>query len=145
MNHNLLSLTDRISLVGELEHIRRHALRSAKVAKAEDKIFYEVTALQAQRLRREYQDKFLKCDDKDWCLTKSAATLKQLAYELALDANDLEDMENLTDNILSHAYNVDLTGCESCSNDQEQASNELAIKINEGLDKLYSQNIASEI
>lgn len=137
MNHDLLSLTDRISLIGELEHIRRHALRSAKVAKDKDKLFYEVTALQAQKLRREYQAKYLDCDEKDWCLAKSAATLKQLTYELALDANDLQDMENLTDNILSHAYNVDLTGCESCSNDQEQASNEIDIKINEGLDKLW--------
>lgn len=119
INHDKLSLLDRVSIVGELEHIRRHAIRSAKASEQdEDKLFYEVIAEQSKNLRRKYQKEYLNCDEKDWCLVKAAASLKQLFYEIGGDYEYLNDTENLADNILSHAFHQDLTNCEACAKDK---------------------------
>lgn len=119
MDHQKLSTLDKITLIGELQHIRAHALRSSKVAeKDEDKFFYQVIASQAQEARRAYMAKHFQLDEKDWCLVKAAATLKQLNYELAHgDETEFAELENLADSILSHATGEDLTGCESCAKD----------------------------
>lgn len=123
MNHNLLNLTDKLSLIGELEHIRRHAKRSAKVAEeSEDKLFYQVIAANAQSLRRDYQAKYLDTPELDWCLVKSAATLKQLAYESEDDEEFFERLETLTDQIYTHAFKQDMSGCKACAEDKEQKS-----------------------
>lgn len=111
---------DNVAIIGELEHIRRHAKRSAKVTeKEEDKLFYEVTAERAKELRRSYQKQYLNCTEKDWCLVKAAASIKQLFYEVSCDYDYLNDAEILADSILSHAFNQDLTGCESCQSDKD--------------------------
>ena len=47
-NHELAGVSDAIRLVGELEHIRAHALRSAVVAEGtDDEMFYLILAQQA--------------------------------------------------------------------------------------------------
>lgn len=120
MNHDSLNLTDKIATLAELEHVRRHAKRSAKVAADPDeKLFYQVVARQAQELRREYQAKYLPSSELDWCLTKSAATLKQLTYEAEEDIEFVDRLENLADEILSHALKVDLSGCAACREDEQ--------------------------
>ncbi len=120
IDHNKLSILDRIAIIGELEHIRRHAIRSANSSsEEEEKLFYGVIGQKAKRLRRKYQKEYLDCKDRDWCLVKSAATLKQLFYEVDCEFDCLNEAESLADEILSHAYNTDLSGCESCANDKE--------------------------
>lgn len=120
IDHNKLSILDRVAIIGELEHIRRHAVRSAHIAEAEEKkLSYGVIAQRAKQLRRRYQKEYLDCDELDWCLVKSSAALKQLFYETGSEFSFLDEAERLTDEILSNAYNIDLSGCESCANDKE--------------------------
>lgn len=125
MDHDRLGLTDKIALLGELEHIRRHALRSAKVAAdPEEKYHYEIVAFQARDLRRRYQEKNLETDEKEWCLVKAAASLKQLTNELTTQVADASELENFTDTILSHAFGKDLSGCEACHDDEPGVKSE---------------------
>ena len=114
-------VSDRISLVSEMEHARRHAIRSAISAEDEGTSFnFLVWAKQLQDMRRAYMNKhFGDIDDKYWCLCKSAACLRQIAYEV--DGDDLEflkEVDNLVDNIWGTAVGKDLSDCESCRDDR---------------------------
>ena len=119
-NHAKASASDAIRLIGELEHIRSHALRSATVSLAEDnseKVFdYTVIAKRAQLLRRDFMRKhFGDIDLKDWCLCKSAACLRQIAYEIfESDVEELSEIDNLVDEIWGKALGKDLSDCEAC-------------------------------
>lgn len=121
MNHKKASVLDQIALIGELEHIRFHALRSMKTTDNEDKkFFYAVTAHTAQKLRREYMMKHFVIDEKDWCLLKASARLKQLTDELAgSDQEEYANLQNLADGIIGKAVGEDLFDCESCLRDME--------------------------
>lgn len=120
MDHKKLSLTDKIKLLGEVEHSRSHLLRSAHTTEDEEKKFwYLVKAKQAQDLRRKIQEKWLKTDELDWCLVKSASRLKWLNEEVAFDDIELfSDIENFADSILGHGLGEDLSGCKSCQEDK---------------------------
>lgn len=123
-NHAKASASDRISLISELEHARRHALRSAAVLsteeKDEDAFKFLVWAKQLQDMRRDYMGKhFANVDTKHWCLCKSTACLRQLAYEV--DGNDIEfikKVDTLVDEIWEDATGEDLSECESCRADK---------------------------
>lgn len=120
-DHQTAGISDAIRLVGELEHIRAHALRSAVVAEGtEDEMFYLVLAQQAKELRRNYmQDHFPKIDSKLWCLCKSAATLRQIAYEVWSEkAGQLKEIDNIVDTIWGKAVDKDLSDCEACKEDK---------------------------
>ena len=120
-DHQTAGISDAIRLVGELEHIRAHALRSATVAEGtEDEMFYLVLAQQAKEMRREFmQDHFPKIDSKLWCLCKSAATLRQIAYEGWREkAENLKRIDNMVDEIWGKALGKDLSGCEVCKEDK---------------------------
>lgn len=122
-NHGKASVSDKIALVAELEHIRRHALRSASVSAtdetSENAISYLMIAKNAQQIRRDVmKNHFSSISSKDWCLCKSAACLRQLAYEVAeMDYEELRDIDNLVDDIWSNALGEDLSDCESCLSD----------------------------
>ena len=119
-SHEIASIHDQIRLISELEHARSHALRSAVVCEnKEDELHYLVLAKQARDLRRAFMKKhFPEMDSKDWCLCKSAATLRQIAYEIANeDVDFLRELDQLTDNIWGKALHKDLSGCESCAAD----------------------------
>lgn len=119
VNHDLLSLTDKIRKVGELEHIRYHAKRASKVVKdEEEKLFWRVIALQSRDLRREVQKRHLDTDKVNWCPEKAACALKQINYEDEEDDELFERIETLCDTILSHALHEDLHGCEGCEKDK---------------------------
>lgn len=123
-DHARASVSDQFALVAELEHIRRHALRSAVVAQGtEQEMFYLITATQARDLRRAYMEKhFPNIDSKLWCLCKSAATLRQLAYEVWSEgAEQLKEIDNLVDSILGGATGKDLSECEACLADKGEA------------------------
>lgn len=119
---------DTIALIGELEHTRRHALRSAVAAINEednDKAFeYQMFANKAQRLRRSLTEQtFPELGEKDWCLLKCAACLRQLSYESFTDHTGfLEEIDSLVDEILELATGEDLSGCAACKDDRETTS-----------------------
>lgn len=119
-NHKKASVSDKIAIISELEHIRRHALRSATVADEEEEMFYLVTAQQAKDIRRKFMnDNFSEIDSKLWCLCKSAACLRQLAYEVwDTKAEQLKEIDDLVDNIWSKAVNQDLSDCVACREDK---------------------------
>lgn len=121
MDYGKLNVTDCLALIGELEHARRHCLRSVQYADDDDKIFYLVTAKQCQELRRKYMEKHFPVDTKLWCLVKSAATLRQIAYEtMSDDVETLKDIDDIVDGIMEKATGKDLSECESCRQDKEK-------------------------
>lgn len=124
-DHKKASIADDIRLVSELEHIRAHALRSAVVAEGtDDEMFYLLTAQRAKELRRQFmQDHYPNIDSKLWCLCKSAACLRQVAYEVwGEKAEFLKQLDDLVDDIWGKATGEDLSGCEACKNDGANAT-----------------------
>lgn len=123
-DHAKAGVGDRIATVGEMEHLRRHALRSAISSEEGSELAFSclVWAKQLQDMRREYMRKhFGEIDDKLWCMCKSAACLRQLAYEVdGDDVNFLKEVDNLVDDIWGTAVNKDLSDCESCRSDREE-------------------------
>lgn len=123
-DHAKAGVGDRITTVGEMEHLRRHALRSAISSEEGSELAFSclVWAKQLQDMRREYMRKhFGEIDDKLWCMCKSAACLRQLAYEVdGDDVNFLKEVDNLVDDIWGTAVNKDLSDCESCRADREE-------------------------
>lgn len=123
-DHAKAGVSDKIALIAELEHIQRHALRSATVVQGtDDEIFYLVLARQAKQLRRDYMNKhFGEIDTKLWCLCKSTACLRQLAYETwAEDAEMLKEIDQLVDDVWGEALSQDLSDCEVCKADRDAA------------------------
>ena len=125
-DHAKGSVADRIFVLSEMEHARRHAIRSAIVSDPEDKeasFNFLVWAKQLQDLRRAYMQKhFGDIDTKFWCLCKSTACLRQLAYEV--DGDDLEflrEVDNLVDDIWGTATGKDLSECEACRGDRGES------------------------
>lgn len=123
-DHAKAGVGDRIAAVGEMEHLRRHALRSAVSSEEGSELAFSclVWAKQLQDMRREYMRKhFGEIDDKLWCMCKSAACLRQLAYEVdGDDVNFLKEVDNLVDDIWGTAVNKDLSDCEACRSDREE-------------------------
>lgn len=123
-DHAKAGVGDRIAIIGEIEHLRRHALRSAISSEEGSELAFSclVWAKQLQDMRREYMRKhFGEIDDKLWCMCKSAACLRQLAYEVdGDDVNFLKEVDNLVDDIWGTAVNKDLSDCESCRSDREE-------------------------
>lgn len=121
--YNTRNTVDIIALIGELEHARRHALRASVTASNEEdgeKAFsYQMFANKAQRLRRELTEKnFPDLDEKDWCLVKVAACLRQINYETFTDnTKALSEIDGLVDEILELATGEDLSGCAACRED----------------------------
>lgn len=117
--HSHLALEDALSLIGELEHQRRHNLRSYYSAtEQEDKFFHLVSAAQAQRLRRRVQANVGQIDTEDWCILKSAQAIRQLNYEIMEGDEELfNELESFVDSINSHALKQDMSGCKACSAD----------------------------
>lgn len=123
-DHAKAGVGDRIAAIGEMEHLRRHALRSAISSEEGSELAFSclVWAKQLQDMRREYMRKhFGEIDDKLWCMCKSSACLRQLAYEVdGDDANFLKEVDNLVDDIWGTAVNKDLSDCETCRSDREE-------------------------
>lgn len=131
-NHEKASTSDRIALIGELEHIQRHALRSAVSLYDEDKpddynwLKYATIAKEAKDMRREVQNKYFdSLSQYDWCLCKSAACLRQIAYEVFTgDTKELREIDDLVDEIWGNALDMDLSDCEACKSDKSMVESE---------------------
>lgn len=117
------NISDQILLVGELEHIQRHALRSMVSPNIEEdeRTWYAVVAKQAKDLRRKYMRNHLTdCPDELWCLGKASASLRQLNYETFTgDIEECDEIDALVDSIWSKITGQDMTGCVACRSDAE--------------------------
>lgn len=121
MDYDKLNVTDSLALIGELEHTRRHLLRSAQYADEDDQIFYLVLAKQCQEARRTYMEKNFPVDTKLWCLVKCAATLRQISYETATkDVEMIKAIDSIVDDIMEKATGKDLSECEACKQDSKE-------------------------
>ena len=111
--HKKLSITDTLAVVGELEHLRRHILRSVQYMDDDDsKLFWLVEASKIQQMRRTYMKKFFPVKEKYWCIVKSCATLRQLIYETSdKDLDEFRQYDTLIDEIMSEIMGQDLSGC----------------------------------
>ena len=121
-NHNKGAIADRISILGEMEHARRHALRSAVVLlqeeKEDDAFKFLVWAKQLMDIRRKAMTKwFPNIDTKHWCLCKATACLRQLTYELG-EKDVMQEIDTLTDEVWEDATGEDLSDCEACRSDK---------------------------
>ena len=121
-NHSKGATADRIAIIGEMEHARRHALRSAVVLsqeeKSDDAFKFLVWAKQLMDLRRKYMMQwFPNVDAKHWCLCKATACLRQLAYELGEDGL-LQSIDTITDEVWEDATGEDLSDCAACKEDK---------------------------
>lgn len=131
-DHSKAGVADKIHVLGELQHGRRHCIRSAASAWREeddsDSIQYLLWAKRFQEIRREYMRKhFGELKETDWCLMKVCAELRSLIYEVCEgDAEELKEIEDLIDEITGKALGVDLSSCASCREDRQsgQASSE---------------------
>ena len=120
VKHEELEAGDKIRLLGELEHLRFHNRRSANsTEEAEDKVFYSTMAERCKILRRRLQKEwFPDVDEKDWCLVKSSASAKQIAYELTLQPEDAQELDDLCDEQLTKALGINMSGCQVCREDK---------------------------
>ena len=122
-DHGKASIADKLLLVGELEHGRRHCVRSAaSVWREEDdseSIQYLLWAKRFQEIRREYMRKhFSDLEESDWCLVKVCASLRQLVYEVCEgDIEELKELEDLVDEITGKAFKRDMSSCVACKDD----------------------------
>ena len=124
-NHDKAAVADKIRLIGELEHIRAHALRAAASTWEEDddseSVKYLVIAKRAQSLRRDYmKNHFNDLKDTDWCLCKAAASLRQVLYEVNDGwPEELKELDDFVDEIWGGALDMDLSDCVACKEDRE--------------------------
>jgi len=127
-NHKVGGLVDKLAICGELEHARRHLLRSAVSVKGtDDEVFYLVMAKRCQDLRRRYMQKhFSDIPEELWCAVKSACCIRQLSYEV-WDGKDemLGEFDALCDEIFTKALGEDMQGCSACREDREKEAEEL--------------------
>lgn len=123
-NHSKASIADKIRLIGELEHIRAHALRSAASVLGEEDdseaVKYLILAKRAQTIRRNYmRDHFGDIKDTDWCLCKAAACLRQILYEVNDGwPQELKEIDDFVDEIWGQALGMDLSDCIACKEDR---------------------------
>lgn len=126
-DHDKAGIADKIALVAELQHGRRHAIRAAASTwKEEDDseaVQYLLWAKRFQTIRREYMKKhFGNLKETDWCLVKVCAELRSLVYEVCEgDVEELKEIEDLIDEITGKALGVDLSGCQSCRDDSGES------------------------
>lgn len=121
IDYNNKNISDKIALIAELEHIRRHAIRSAHIDK-DNEVFYNIVAKRAQDIRRRYMLKQFNAKDPLHCLGKATASLRQLAYETDnADSEFISEIDSLVDMVWGEITGEDLTGCESCKSDKDIA------------------------
>ena len=124
-DHGKASTADKIALLGELQHGRRHCVRAAASAWREeddsDSRQYLIWAKRFQEIRREYMKKhFGKLKETDWCLMKVCAELRSLAYEVCEgDVDELKEIEDLIDEITGKALGMNMSDCLACREDYQ--------------------------
>ena len=121
VDHKSKTLADKITVIGNLEHIYYHAKKSAGVVEDEDKKeFYLVVAQMAKDFRREYMKRhFPNCPDELWCLVKATETARQRVYESDEgDTEDIAGIDAIWANVMEELTGEDLSDCASCKADK---------------------------
>ena len=124
-DHVKAGMADKIALIGELEHGRRHCVRAAASVWEEgddsDATRYLIWAKRFQTIRRDYMKKhFSDVKESDWCLLKTCASLRQIVYEICEgDTEELKELEDLIDVITGNTLNMDMSDCVACRSDRE--------------------------
>ena len=113
-DHNKASVSDKIRLVSELEHIRAHALRAAASSWREDddsdSVRYLILAKRAQTLRREYmKNHFGEIKDTD---------LSSQFSNIPSQFHKLKEIDDFVDEIWGQALDMDLSECIACKGDR---------------------------
>lgn len=122
MNHQILSLADKLTLIAELEHARHHCIRTMHSTEDEDeKFFHKVMAKRLQDVRRKTEKKWADTDELGWCIVKASTKVKQLNEEVFEDDDELfSEIESIADELLSHHLHEDLSGCSACRDEKEE-------------------------
>lgn len=130
--HKSASLSDKITVCGNLEHIYYHAKKSAAV-KIEDKeaeAFFQTVAAMAQDFRRRYMKKhFPDCPEELWCLGKAVEIARQRIYESDEgDTEDISDIDAIWQMVWERITGQDLSSCSACREDKGYEAGEMAIE-----------------
>lgn len=114
------NLADQITVIGELEHLYMHALKTASTLGEEEGFFYMTLAHMTKELRRRFmREHFPDVREEDWCILKAADTIRQRIYECANTSHkDLEEVNNLWALVMEHIFGVDLSACIACKEDK---------------------------
>lgn len=116
------NVADRITVVGELEHLYYHAKKSASTtAGTDDEPFHLELAAKTKAFRRAYMSKYFpECPDELWCEGKAVEAMRQRVYEADEgDATDLAMADELWAMVWGQITGLDLYGCASCAEDRE--------------------------
>ena len=130
--HKSASISDKITALGNLEHVYYHAKKSAGV-KIEDKeaeIFFQTVAAMAQDFRRRYMKKhFPDCPEELWCLGKAVEIARQRIYESDKgDTEDISDIDAIWQMIWGRITGQDLSGCSACREDSGYEAGEMVVE-----------------
>lgn len=122
--HKTANISDKITALGNIEHILYHARKSASV-KVEDvdaSTFYQTVARMALDFRRRYMKKhFPGCPEELWCLGKAVEIARQRVYEADEgDTEDLADIDAIWSMIWGEITHEDLSGCSACRADKAE-------------------------
>lgn len=122
--HKTANISDKITALGNIEHILYHARKSASV-KVEDvdaSTFYQTVARMALDFRRRYMKKhFPDCPEELWCLGKAVEIARQRVYEADEgDTEDLADIDAIWSMIWGEIAHEDLSGCSVCRADKAE-------------------------
>lgn len=121
--HETANISDKITVIGNLEHVLYHARKAAssKVESEEEALFFQSIAKMALDFRRKYMKKhFPDCPEELWCLGKAVETARQRVYEADEgDTEDLRDIDDLWNVVWGRICKRDLSGCHACKEDME--------------------------
>ena len=120
-DHNQANLADKITVIGNCEHLYYHAKKSASVSEGTDKeVFHQVLAKKVQDFRRNYMHKYFpNISDEMWCEAKAVEALRQRVYESDEgDADILKAVDELWNLVWSEITGQDMSGCKSCAEDR---------------------------
>lgn len=113
--HSVLKFSDRLMLVGELEHLSRHLMLAGAKKLDED---YQLLSEQATAVRRFVMSHY-DISEENWCIVKSNAIVMQLAIEQK-DIMLLSVVSDLVSEVYSKTLGVDLDLCSSCKEDKNE-------------------------
>jgi len=120
IDHKTMQTADILRLLGELEHLRGHALQATTMAD-EDKILeLLVLANECQVARRKLQKRYFpNVPETYWCMVKSASRLMQLSEETGnREVDELKDVKNIIDSAIRISTGEDISGCSACRTDK---------------------------
>lgn len=111
--HEVRAYSDRVALIGELEHLARH---STTAYSESGESHYLDTAGLATEIRRKVMGS-MDISDRDWCSAKASASIKQLANELQ-DPYAIKAADALVNQVWGKILGVEIAGCEACREDK---------------------------